>query len=275
MNASLKNIAEELNVSRTTVSWVLSGKGTKEKISLGTQERILEYAKKVNYQPNLLARSLISGASKTIGLIVPSIGDEFYAQIARSIELKMEECGYTVTFCSSERESDREVKMIRMLKSKMVDGLIIAPTKNVKAEIENLIKESFPFVLIDRFFPELDTNYVIIDNEDGCYRLTKHLLSLKRKKIAFITSDTNLVVMGLRYNGYKRAIIEAGNLLLPDLYIEVKRSNYEEELVHAFDKMFQRVPDVDGFCFATHYLALEGIRYFYSHHIDINERISL
>ena len=275
MRVSLKNIAQALDVSITTVSWVLAGKGDQKKISLHTQERILEYAKYVNYQPNLLAKSLISGESKTIGLIVPSIGDEFYAQIARVIELKAENYGFTLTFCSSETESDREVKMIRMLKSKMIDGLIIAPTKNSKKEIENLIKESFPFVLIDRFFPELDTNYVLIDNEDGCYQLTKHMLALGRKRIAFVTSDANLFVMGLRYIGYQKAITENGNPLSPDLYIEVNRFDYEKALIKAFDQLFQNVPDVDGFCFSTHYLALEGIRYFYAHHIDITERISL
>lgn len=272
---SLKNIAKALNVSRTTVSWVMAGKGDQKKISQTTQERILEYAQKVNYQPNLLAKSLISGESKTIGLIVPSIGDEFYAQIARAVELKAESCGYMLTFCSSEMESDKEIKMIRMLKSKMIDGLIIAPIRNSKKEIESLIGESFPFVLIDRFFPELDTNYIIVDNEDGCYRLTKHLLALGRKKIAFVTSDADLLVMGARYNGYKKALSEKGNLLLEDLYIEVKRSDYEKGLITAFDRLFQNIPDVDGFCFSTHYLALEGIRYFYAHNIDITKRISL
>ncbi len=275
MSLSLKSIAKALNVSRTTVSWVLAGKGDEKKISLATQERVLEYAKKANYQPNLLAKSLISGESKTIGLVVPSIGDEFYAQIARVIELKAESCGFTLTFCSSEADSEREAKMIQMLKSKMVDGLIIAPTKHSKREIESLINESFPFVLIDRFFPELDTNYVLVDNEGGCYQLTKHLLALGRKKVAFVTTDTNLVVMGLRYNGYKKALSDTKNRLNSNLYIEVKRSDYEKELIKAFDRLFHEVPDVDGFCFATHYLALEGLRYFYAHHINITKRISL
>ncbi len=275
MTQSLKSIAKALNVSRTTVSWVLAGKGDEKKISSTTQKRIMEYARKENYQPNLLAKSLISGESKTIGLIIPSIGDEFYAQIARVIELKAESCGYTLTFCSSEADSDREAKMIRMLKSKMVDGLIIAPTKHSKEEIENLINESFPFVLIDRFFPELDTSYVLVDNENGCYQLTKHLLALGRKKIAFVTTDTHLVVMGLRYSGYKKALLETGNPLVSDLYIEIKRFDYEKDLITAFDQLFQKVPDVDGFCFATHYLALEGLRYFYAHQIDIVNSMSL
>ena len=275
MKLSLKTIANELNVSRTTVSWVLAGKGNEKKISKTTQDRILKYAKRMNYQPNLLAKSLICGESKTIGLIVPSIGDEFYAQIARAIELKTESCGFTLTFCSSEADSAREAKMIQMLKSKMVDGLIIASTKRSKKEIETLLDESFPFVLIDRFFPELNTSYVIVDNEGGCYQLTKHLLALGRKKIAFVTTDTNLVVMGLRYEGYKKALSDTKNPLISDLYIEVKRSNHEEEIIKAFDLLFQKVPDVDGFCFATHYLALEGLRYFYSHNIDIEEKISL
>lgn len=275
MNMSLKDIANALNVSKTTVSWVLAGQGDERKISLATQEKILAYAKNVNYQPNLLAKSLISGTSHTLGLIIPSIGDEFYAQIAREIELEAEKHDYTLTFSSSEADPKRENKIIRMLKSKQVDGLIIAPTKHSKVELESLIEEKFPFVLIDRFFPELDTNYVIIDNEESSFKLVNTLIKRGKKKIAFITTDTHLLVMNMRYDGYKKAITEAGLPIIPELYGEVKRSEYETDIISVLDNIFKTVPDVDGFYFATHYLGMEAIRYFYKRNIDIQNNIGL
>jgi LacI family transcriptional regulator len=275
MSSSLKDIAKALNVSKTTVSWVLTNQGDERKISAITQEKIRAYAKKMDYQPNLLAKSLISGTSHTLGLIVPSIGDEFYAQIAKEIELEAEAYDYTLTFCSSETDVKRESKMIRMLKSKRVDGLIIAPTKLSKVELEIMIKERFPFVLIDRFFPELNTNYVIIDNEGASENLVNWLIHKGKKKIAFITTDTHLLVMNMRHDGYKKALTGARMPILPELYGEVKRSEYETDIIRVLDNIFQQVPDVDGFYFSTHYLALEALRYFYKHNIDIKHKIGL
>lgn len=275
MNLSLKDIAKALNVSKTTVSWVLAGQGDQRKISPATQKRILDYAKAVDYQPNLLAKSLLSGTTHTFGLVVPSIGDEFYAQIAREIELEAEEHGYTLTFCSSEADPQRESRMIRMLKSKQVDGLIIAPTKRSRIEMEILVEENFPFVLIDRFFPELDTNYVIIDNEGASAELVERLLQKGKKKIACITTDTHLLVMNMRYDGYRRGLTEAGLPVLPALYGEVKRDEYETDIVGVLDRIFREIPDVDGFYFTTHYLGLEALRYFYKRGIDIQHKIGL
>lgn len=275
MNISLKDIANALNVSKTTVSWVLAGQGDERKISLATQDKILSYAKSVDYQPNLLAKSLISGTSKTLGLIIPSIDDEFYAQIAKEIELEAEKHDYTLTFCSSESDPKRESKIIRMLKSKQVDGLIIAPAKHSKTELEILIEEKFPFVLIDRFFPEIDANYVIIDNEESSVRLVNRLINKGKRRIAFITTEAHLLVMNMRYDGYKKALKEAGLPIIPELYGEVKRNDYETDIISVLNNIFETVPDVDGFYFATHYLGMEALRYFYKRNIDIQNRIGL
>jgi LacI family transcriptional regulator len=271
----MKDIANALNVSKTTVSWVLAGQGDRRKISLSTQEKILAYAKKVNYQPNLLARSLTNGSSYTLGLVIPSINDEFYAHIAREVEVEAEKYNYSLTFCSSEADSERESKLIRMLKSKRVDGLIIAPTKHSREELDIMIEEKYPFVLIDRYFPELDTNYVILDNKESSRRLVDRLVGEGRKKIAIITSDTHLLVMNLRRDGYRRALSEAGLPVIPALYGEVKRSEYETDIIRVLENIFREIPEVDGFYFATHYLAMEALRYFYRHEIDITEKIGL
>lgn len=245
------------------MSWVLSGRGDEKKISMLMQEKVKAYARTHNYRPNLLAKSLNSGVSNTIGLIVPSIADEFYAQIARQVELEAEKYGYTVTFCSSEADPVREARLIHMLKARQVDGLIIAATKHSKKEIVELNDEKFPFVLIDRFFPELDTNYVIVDNHGGTYDVVRRLIASGRRKIAFITTDTHLLVMQIRYDGYRQALHEAQIEVDDQLVVSVSRADYEKDTAVKLDALFQQHPDIDGLFFSTHYLGLESLRYLY------------
>ena len=106
-----------------------------------------------------------------IGLILPSISDSFYSQVAREVEMEVEEHGYSLMICSSESEPERENRMIRLFRAKQVDGLIIAPTVRSGEEIRRLVDESFPFVVFDRRFPKLDTHCVLIDNERSSYAL--------------------------------------------------------------------------------------------------------
>lgn len=243
MKSSLKYIAEKLNISKTTVSWVLSGKGDEKGISKATQERVLQYAKSLNYQPNLLARSLNTGVSGTIGLIIPSISDLFYSQIPREIECGAEKLGYSLMICSSESEIDRENKMIRLFRAKQVDGIIMVPTKHSKFEIKRLMQDKYPFVvLFDRYFSDFQTNYVIIDNENCSYQLVKHLIAQGRKKIAVITTNSHLTTMNLRVQGYKRAFTDAGMEWNPDLYDYVDFVGFEKNIVETLDTIFVSNP---------------------------------
>ena len=141
MGASLKDIACKLNLSKTTVSWVLSGQGDKKGISAETQSRVLACARSLAYEPNLLARSLNTGVSKTIGLILPSISDTFFAHIADRIESEAEREGYSLMIAGSNSEPERENALIRLFRSKKVDGIIIAQIKNKEQHT------SSPFVL--------------------------------------------------------------------------------------------------------------------------------
>ena len=275
MSISLKDIANALHVSKTTVSWVLSGRGDEKKISMSMQETIKKYAELHDYRPNLLAKSLNSGKTDTLGLVIPSIDDTFYANIAKEVELESEKMGYTVTFCSSGANPVRESKMIRMLREKQIDGMIIAATEHSKDEIESLMKDSYPFVLIDRYFPELKTNYVIVDNENGAHCVVQKLIENGRRKVAFVTSDSHLLVMQKRFDGYKKALNEASISFDPQIVLDIVRSNYEKDMIVKLDDLFNRVSDIDAFFFTTHYLALEAIRYFYKHTIDIVHKIGL
>lgn len=270
MSASLKDIASALNLSKTTVSWVLSGRAEEKGISPATRQRVLRYATDLDYQPNLLARSLNTGTTGTIGLILPSISDSFYSQVAREVEMEAERHGYSLMICSSESEIERENRMIRVFRAKRVDGIILAPTKISKAEVERLVDENYPLVTFDRYFPELPVPYVIVDNEQSSYDLVRRLIAKGCRKIAVVTTNPHLRTMDMRREGYVRALSEAGLAVGDELYAEVAFAGYEKRIDAVLDRLFERVPDVDGFFFTTHILALEAFRYCYEKGIDIN-----
>lgn len=272
---SLKDIAEKLNFSITTVSWVLNGQAEKKGISKSTQDIVLNCAKEMKYQPNLIARSLNLGQTKTIGLIIPSISDFFYSSIAREIENQASQHGYSLMIASSESNFNKEELVLQMFKSKGVDGIIIAPTKQSKVEIEHLISEKFPLVTFDRYFPELQTSYIIIDNKESSYKLTKHLIEKGSKKIALITTNSHLTTMNERNEGYKQALSDSGIKYNPVLIGNVEYEDYENKIIKVLDNIFEKVSDIDGFFFTTHILALEAFLYFNNKGIDFNRQFKL
>ena len=190
---------------------MLSGQGNKKGISAETQNRVFACARELAYEPNLLARSLNTGISKTIGLILPSISDSFYAHIAHQIESEAEKEGYSLMIASSNSEIERENAMIRLFRSKKVDGMIIAPTKISKREISRLVESRYPVLLFDRYFPEMRVNYVIINNEESSYKLVRHLIDKGFRKIAIITTNPHLLTMDMRREGYANALSDPDN----------------------------------------------------------------
>jgi len=268
MSASLKDIASKLNLSKTTVSWVLSGQGDKKGISAETRERVFKCAEELNYHPNLLARSLHSGSSNTIGLIVPQISDGFYAAIADQVEEEANNAGYSIMIATSNGEIERENAMIQAFRAKRVDGMIIAPCKVSKKEIVKLQKDNIPVTLFDRYWPELNSSHVIINNEESCYRLTRKLIQRGHKTIALVTTNPHLLTMNMRREGYVNALTDAGMDVRNELQCVVPYAGYKENIVPVLDKLFEEVPDVDGFIFTTHILAIEAFRYFSARGID-------
>ncbi len=256
----LKDIAKELNLSKTAVSLVLNNRGDENKISKDTQKRILDFAKKNNYRPNQMARGLSLGKSETIGLIVPNISDIFYARIAHHIELKAKEFGYNVVFSSSNENADTEKELIYSMLNRQVDGLIIASTQKNEEDILKLSEANFPFVLIDRHYPEIKTNYVIVDNLEGVKNMTNHLLKNGRKKVGFISIKSQLDALLQRRLGYELALTESGNEIKASIIKELDPFNYQNEMKGAIKNMVKEPSGVDSIVFTTHYLAASGLR---------------
>ena len=271
----LKDIAKGLNLSKTAVSLVLNNKGDENKISQDTQQKILAYAKKYNYVPNSLARGLSRGKSETIGLIVPNISDDHYAKIAGHIERKAKEYGYAVIYASSNKDPKNETTLIRSMINRQVDGLILASTQQNAGDIDMLIENEFPFMLIDRFYPKIDTNYVLVDNFGGVKKITEHLLGLGRRQIAFVTLKPGLEVMRLRLLGYQNTLKTFNIDASDDLVKELDNINYKEEIGEALDALVRLPNRVDAIIFATHYLTSLGLRELRRLHVKVPQEIAI
>ena len=271
----LKDIAKELNVSKTTVSLVLNNKGDENKISKDTQQKIIAYAKEHNYVPNHLARGLSRGKSETIGLIIPNISDTFYAKIASCVEKKAEHFGYTVIFSSSNEDPEKEAALIRSMLNRQVEGLLIASTQQNQKEMESLKKINFPFVLIDRHYPESESDYVVVDNFKGAKTATEHLLNSGRRKIGFVSLEPGLEAIRQRLLGYQAALKDQGLELKNELVKELGTESYELEMNQAIKELCSFPNKVDSIVFSTHYLTALGLRALKGFNIKVPQEVAI
>src|SRR5688500_6615893 len=152
---SLKDIASAVGVSTALVSYVLNNK-KEGRIRKEVAEKIRTMAVELSYRPNQIAKSLKTNKTNTIGLIVADISKPFSSGLARIIEDEADTQGYTVIFGSSDEKAERCEKLIETLVNRQVDGLIIAPPADTAGQIIQLKKQQVPFVLVDRYFPEIE-----------------------------------------------------------------------------------------------------------------------
>ncbi|HRZ42057.1 MAG TPA: LacI family DNA-binding transcriptional regulator [Bacteroidales bacterium] len=208
---SLADVANDLKVSKTLVSLVLNQKGDQHGISKQTQARVLAKAEELNYFPNQMARGLRMGKSGTIGLIVADIANPFYATIARKIEDETNKAGYNLIICSSDEKDEKELRLLKMLRDRQVDGLIVSSTLQRPNALADLKRLGYPIVLIDRAIPRLDVPAVLVDNYQGAFNLTKHLIDLGHKRIGHLSlSPVHISTLRDRLKGYKDALKAAG-----------------------------------------------------------------
>lgn len=254
---SIKDIAADLNISVTTVSFVLNGKAEEKHISKKLTKKVLEYVEKVNYKPNQIAQSLRTGESKILVFMVEDIANSFFAKLARLIEDLAYKKGYKVLFCSNDNDDNKSKELIHLFENRQVDGFIIVPSPRLQNTISNLIEERIPVLLFDRYYPELDTNYVVTNNAEATQKAIEHLVENGFKNIAFITLDTHQSQMEDRLKGYQNAISKYGlteiSLRLP---FSKTISNQGDKEMKAFLK---ENPEIDAILFATNYLTETGL----------------
>jgi len=230
-------------------------------VSLQTRKKILGIAKKLNYQPNYIARSLISRHSYTIGFILNSITDPFFPELAKGIEEYANQHGYNLLLCNAERNLETEKKSIGMLRSKGVDGIILATVLKDDPNIVPLIEDNFPFVLVNRHSMDSalrnKTNYVVLDNFRGGYRGMEHLYRLGHDRIAIISGDLNTSTAILRTRGSIKALSDYGAVIRKDLIVE---GHYRRDVAYDAARRLIAMPEPPTAYFAQDDFMAIGIR---------------
>lgn len=216
--ATIKDVAQQANVSIATVSHVINGT---RYVSEELQERVRAAMNELGYRPNRLARGLRMGQTKIIGLIVPDNSNPFFAETAHIIEDVGYAHGYSVILCNSDYNAEKEETYVDILLDKQVDGIILIPSRDAR---EPHAPQQFrngrtPFVIVGRDISGSHAETVTIDYQLGGYLATKHLIDLGHRRIACITGPQPLASVGQRLPGYYQALEEAGVTADPALIV--------------------------------------------------------
>jgi LacI family transcriptional regulator len=185
MKFNIKDVAREAKVSMSTVSRVINNNyPVKEETRLRVEKAI----KKLNFSPNILARSLISQNTKTIGVIVPSINNLFFSTVIKAIEYDLRINGYSIYLCDTDDNAHEEIKYINSLMGRQVDGIIVIDpkTENMKNGFYEEVTKDIPLVAINGYNEGVDCNFVINDEASGARQAMEHLLGLGHKNIIFV-----------------------------------------------------------------------------------------
>lgn len=223
---TLKELAQELGVSETTISRVLNNKGDAYRISKATQERIFKAAEVHEFVPNAMARNLRLQRSETIGLMLPDIANPFFAKIGRSVQQEAALHEYHVIIYDTDDHLDLEIEGIQLMRQRSVDGLIVAPVGQEFEHLEKLYDAQSPLVMLDRVPAKTQIPYVVSDNVWGAKEAVRYFIKNGHKRIACIEGIQDSSPNELRKKGYFEALGEAGIEPNPDY---ISGNGYEEQ----------------------------------------------
>ncbi|WP_443936473.1 LacI family DNA-binding transcriptional regulator [Pedobacter sp. MW01-1-1] len=271
---SIKDIANKANVSITTVSFIINGKAKEKSISAAVIERVEKIIEESGYKPNQIARSLRTGNSNIIGLVVENISNSFFSRIARLIEDKAYKRGYKIIYSSTENNVDKAKELINMFKTRKVDAYIISPTKGIEEDIQLLLNDDKPVVLFDRSLPEIDTNYVGANHFKASYEAIESFTKQGKKHIALVTTDIDVEQITNRLDGYKKALEDYKIPFSEELVLTVPFNQGEAETINQIKNLFS-TKKIDAVLFATNYLALSGLRALKEMGKTINDELSV
>ncbi len=239
MKASLEDIARELGVSKTLVSLVLNGHAEAYRINKKMAKKVWALAEELGYEPNQLARSLRTGKTNTIGLIVSDIANPLFALLGRYIVDEAAKDNYSVIFTSSDENSVKTTNLVKLLVNRHPDGLLVVPSEDNQKTVLWLKENKIPFVLIDRYYPKIKSNYVVSENYKGSIQAVNHFFEAGYKKIGFVGFDWNLINYKKRYEGYADTMKALGLKVDPKWVVKVSFDYYEQSLLEHFRQMIE------------------------------------
>lgn len=224
---TIYDIAKKLNITAATVSRALNNN---PKISKATRDLVAKAADEMNYKQNKLALALRSGKSNNVGVIVPRIDSNFFASVIRGIEEELHPEGYHVIICQTHEDEEREIENINTLLNAQVDGILISiskASKETEAAIHRVIEKNVPLVFFDRKINIEGVSSVTINDFEGGYLATSHLIKEGCTRIAHFAGDQNLEIFQKRTEGHLQALKDYGLTIYPEYTIQIK-SNVQE-----------------------------------------------
>ena len=233
--STLKQVAEKAGVSLGMAGRVLGNYGS---FSEATKKKVTEAARALNYAPNIIARSLRTQLTKTIGVLISDITTFFWTTLVRGIQDKAGKAGYSVILCNSDDESENEQLYLATLFERNVDGLIVSPTPHNHSYLKRLARSMVPLVLVDRGVKGLVVPTIKTDNQAGAYEAVKHLIDLGHDRIAIITGIPGVETSEERFAGYRQALQERGIPLRKTL---IRQGHFQKERAFAATKELVRL----------------------------------
>ena len=273
--ATLKQIAEHLNISITTVSKALKDYPD---VSKKTKALVKELAKTLNYKPNAFAVNLRTKESKTIGLIIPVIVHHFFSSVIKGIVAQAEKKGYLVIILQSNESYELEKKQIDLLLSHRVDGILISLANGTAdfSHLNEVLAQDKPLVMFDKIAKIVKCSKVIIDDRKAAYIATQHLIDTGCKRIAHFRGALLPQNSIDRFLGYKKALLDNGMTYDPSLvYIcECGDMSFDEGKKNA-QQLLKDHTDVDGIFINTDLVAIGAMTEFNKQGVKIPEDIAI
>ena len=225
---TIDDVAKLAGVSRATAGRVVGNYGSESEKS---RERVWDAVRQLDYQPNLIARGLKSQTTKTIAVIVGSIRNTYSTALVYAVEKEAQKKGYNVLICTTHEDIEKELKHLKDLNSRKVDGVILMSAYRADANMDKKYKEFYisklPIVFVDRNIPGINRDVIQSENFDASYKATKYLMDMGHRKIGIIATS-NFSTVQERIKGYKAAFANAG--------IE-----YDESLIASVDELSDKM----------------------------------
>ena len=277
-NVTIKDIAAEAGVSIALVSFVMNnrvGEDGKQKYRVNqiTRDRILEVARRLNYQPNAAARTLRSGKSRVIGAILSDISNVFYGEIAKQLEENAFRQGYTVLFGSTDESPEKLDRVVRSFIDKGVEGFIIVPCEGSENSIRHIQNLGIPFVIMDRKDMDVAAHKVVLDNKAAMKSAVDILLAKGFSKIEMLSYTMRVSSISEREEGFVDRMSEAGCGPEDARIHRLPFENISESVENIIPDIVSR--GVEGLVFATNSLAVAAIKKLCSMGIRLQQDIYL
>ncbi len=268
--ATIHDVAQEAGVSPTTVSRYLNHR---IELPSTTSGRIDAAIRKLDYRPNLMAKRLSTGKTEAVGLVTPEIREPFFAELASAFEDEADRHGYTVFMSSTRSNREREVASLERLQDGHVDGLLMMTNTPDDGTLAALIGKRRNVVIVDEDIPGVAVPRLFVENTEGAYQATRHLIEAGHRRIAYLGGPHGLLTVTERREGFLMAMNEAGIQVRPEY---VAMGSFAPELARAATAAFLALPLPPTAIFASSdYLAIGAVMGLRDASVSVPDDVSL